>query len=343
MDSHSVFLKKHKRTLEFNAYQEATEISPGLLVFSSAAFCREFFQTSENECTVGEPESINEREFPTLRSSVSDTGVVALVKLCSSRSGRICLDFDMQKIVNENRGPLSVFVEAGARVSLCCCGLNLSLISKVNCFVGVGAKLIFSNRCFSESVVSSGIEYQFHLQESAILDSKLWIGGYSSVCVVMDGEYAKAKVLIPYVVGSSERIELSTRQLHRAQKSESEISVRGCSGSHSLVFCHGEIVVEESAIGSKAKQEHKNLVVGGGCEISSTPSLDVRTDDAECSHGCAISDLQAAELFYARSRGIGNSVAQKFIVEGFLCSNDIDVCLNSEFRFGELVSKVIGD
>ena len=48
------------------------------------------------------------------------------------------------------------------------------------------------------------------------------------------------------------------------------------------------------------------------------PGLQIEADDVACTHAAAIAQVDPEQLFYLKSRGLGNDVARSLIVEGFL-------------------------
>ena len=47
------------------------------------------------------------------------------------------------------------------------------------------------------------------------------------------------------------------------------------------------------------------------------PTLEIRADDVECSHGAAVADLDENSMFYLSSRGIDRREARKLLLRGF--------------------------
>ena len=52
--------------------------------------------------------------------------------------------------------------------------------------------------------------------------------------------------------------------------------------------------------------------------MNSTPALEILADDVKCKHGSTTGQLDAAALFYLRSRGIGEAEARALLTRAFV-------------------------
>lgn len=50
----------------------------------------------------------------------------------------------------------------------------------------------------------------------------------------------------------------------------------------------------------------------------SRPQLEIYNDDVKCSHGCAIGQLDAMQLFYMRTRGLSEAEAKLLLRQAFM-------------------------
>ena len=66
-----------------------------------------------------------------------------------------------------------------------------------------------------------------------------------------------------------------------------------------------------------AGQLSRNLLLAPKATVNVKPNLQIIADDVKCTHGCAVSDLSANELFYFQSRGIDAATARKSLVISF--------------------------
>ena len=66
-----------------------------------------------------------------------------------------------------------------------------------------------------------------------------------------------------------------------------------------------------------AVQTNKNLLLSREALVNSTPALEILADDVKCKHGSTTGQLDAAALFYLRSRGIGEAEARALLTWAF--------------------------
>ncbi|WP_226051552.1 Fe-S cluster assembly protein SufD [Dickeya chrysanthemi] len=97
-----------------------------------------------------------------------------------------------------------------------------------------------------------------------------------------------------------------SRQLHKAIVRD---RARG-------VF-NGLIKVAPGALKTDGKMTNNNLLLGRLAEVDTKPQLEIYADDVKCSHGATVGRIDEDQLFYLRSRGIGEQAAQQMIIFAF--------------------------
>lgn len=80
---------------------------------------------------------------------------------------------------------------------------------------------------------------------------------------------------------------------------------------------NGGVRVAAGAQKTDAQQVNRNLLLSKDAEADSKPQLEIFADDVKCSHGSATGGLDAAQLFYLRSRGLGEAQARAMLVEAY--------------------------
>ncbi len=80
---------------------------------------------------------------------------------------------------------------------------------------------------------------------------------------------------------------------------------------------HGTIIVRPDAQKTDAMQTNRNLLLSKESLVNSEPALEIFADDVKCRHGSTIGQLDAAAMFYLRSRGIGEDEARNLLVYAF--------------------------
>jgi Fe-S cluster assembly protein SufD len=58
-------------------------------------------------------------------------------------------------------------------------------------------------------------------------------------------------------------------------------------------------------------------LLSAGAEVDVKPDLEIYADDVQCSHGATVGQLDAAALFYLRSRGLSEQAARSALTRAF--------------------------
>ena len=74
-----------------------------------------------------------------------------------------------------------------------------------------------------------------------------------------------------------------------------------------------------------AHLHNANLLLSRNAEVDTKPQLEIYADDVKCSHGTTVGQLDPAQLFYLRSRGIAATEARRLLCLGF-AGEIIDRC-----------------
>ncbi|ATA23654.1 FeS cluster assembly protein SufD [Brenneria goodwinii] len=80
---------------------------------------------------------------------------------------------------------------------------------------------------------------------------------------------------------------------------------------------NGMIKVSPDALKTDGQMTNNNLLLGRLAEVDTKPQLEIYADDVKCSHGATIGRIDEEQLFYLRSRGIGQHDAQQMIIFAF--------------------------
>jgi Fe-S cluster assembly protein SufD len=132
------------------------------------------------------------------------------------------------------------------------------------------------------------------------------------------GPGAHAKVTGAYATEGRQHLDFDTLQTHAAPNCVSDLAFRGILQGRSSAVWRGMIKVEEGAQQTDAFQESRNLLLGKKAHADAIPGLEILADDVRCTHAAAIAQIDPEQLFYLRTRGLGEAAARRLVVEGFL-------------------------
>jgi len=132
------------------------------------------------------------------------------------------------------------------------------------------------------------------------------------------GPGASARVTGAYASHARQHLDFDTTQEHVAPHTTSDLAFRGVLGDRSTAVWRGMIRVDPGAQQTDAFQESRNLLLSKRAHADAIPGLEIEANDVRCTHAAAIAQIDAEQLFYLRSRGLGRGVAQRLVIDGFM-------------------------
>jgi Fe-S cluster assembly protein SufD len=80
---------------------------------------------------------------------------------------------------------------------------------------------------------------------------------------------------------------------------------------------NGKIFVRKDAQKTDARQTNKTLLLSDNAIVDTKPQLEIFADDVKCTHGATVGQLDDEQIFYLRSRGIGDVEARDILTFAF--------------------------
>ncbi len=80
---------------------------------------------------------------------------------------------------------------------------------------------------------------------------------------------------------------------------------------------NGKVDVPKLAQETNASQLNRNLLLSPKARINTKPELQITADNVKCAHGATVSQLEADEIFYLRSRGLNEYDARHLLLDAF--------------------------
>lgn len=135
--------------------------------------------------------------------------------------------------------------------------------------------------------------------------------------VALEARGARCRLLGLFVADGTRHVDHHTCIDHVAGDTHSEELYRGIVDDRARGVFNGRVVVRENAQQISARQASNNLLLSRRAEIDTKPELEIYADDVTCAHGATVGELDAAALFYLRSRGIPESDARALLTYAF--------------------------
>jgi len=132
------------------------------------------------------------------------------------------------------------------------------------------------------------------------------------------GRGSSAKVTGAYAGLGTQHLDYDTTQEHAAPDTVSDLAFRGVLGGSSTAVWRGMIRVDREAQRTDAFQESRNLLLSDHAHADAIPGLEIEADDVRCTHAAAVAQVDPEQLYYLRSRGLGEPEAKRLVIDGFL-------------------------
>ncbi|EFH09515.1 Fe-S cluster assembly protein SufD [Pseudoroseomonas cervicalis] len=140
----------------------------------------------------------------------------------------------------------------------------------------------------------------------------------SEAHVVLAGPKAAAHLNGAQLLADGQHGDCTTFLDHAAPDCPSRQTVKTVLSGKSRGVFQGKIHVHQVAQRTDGYQMNQALLLSDQAEIDSKPQLEIYADDVKCSHGATVGELDEAQLFYLRARGIPEETARAMLIEAFL-------------------------
>ncbi|VVB58403.1 Uncharacterised protein [Candidatus Anstonella stagnisolia] len=114
-----------------------------------------------------------------------------------------------------------------------------------------------------------------------------------------------------------ERMVVRTGTRHAAIATFGDILTKSALAHESVLDYKGGVRIERNAVKSESDLNSRNIMLSDRCHVDAIPYLEIETNDVKASHGTSVGQLDEDEVFYLKSRGIGDKEAQKLVAMGF--------------------------
>ena len=139
----------------------------------------------------------------------------------------------------------------------------------------------------------------------------------NNVSAVFDGEHAECTLNGLSVAAGTQHVDNHTTIDHaRPRCASHELYKAVLDGASRGVF-NGKIFVRKDAQKTDARQTNKTLLLSDDATIDTKPQLEIFADDVKCTHGATVGQLDEEQVFYLRSRGIGDTEARDLLTFAF--------------------------
>ena len=135
---------------------------------------------------------------------------------------------------------------------------------------------------------------------------------------MLDASHTETNMYGLYCLSGKQHVDNFTTVDHRQPHAYSNELYKGIVMEEATGIFNGRIYVRPGAQKTNAFQENNNLVLSDVATLHTKPQLEIWADDVKCSHGCTTGQLDAAQLFYLRARGIPQDTAHALLRQAFV-------------------------
>ncbi len=142
---------------------------------------------------------------------------------------------------------------------------------------------------------------------------------------------SKATLNAAYLAGSGSHADITTHVRHGAPSCVTRQLTKGAVLDGGRGVFQGKFhVPRTSGQQTDATMQHNALLLEEGAEVFAKPELEILADDVQCAHGNTSGQLDAAQLFYMRQRGIPLPQARALLTEAFIAQALEDAGVHEE-------------
>jgi Fe-S cluster assembly protein SufD len=148
----------------------------------------------------------------------------------------------------------------------------------------------------------------------AELGASLSIGDVRAAAIEAGARATIAGLFFP---ARGQHVDVQSEADHPAGATQSETLFKSAATGGGQARFIGNIRIHPAAHGVDATLRDDALLLSEDAHIDSIPALEIGANDVRAYHGATIGAIDQEELFYAMSRGLDRSVAERMIALGF--------------------------
>lgn len=156
---------------------------------------------------------------------------------------------------------------------------------------------------------NSSVDSHFYSLGSAITRNNVFAD--------LNDENANVQLHGLYLTSNQQHVDNHTLINHLKPNCTSVEVYKGILDDKSTGVFDGKIIVHPDAQKTNANQSNKNLLLSNEAHADAKPQLEIYADDVKCFHGATVGQLDGTQLFYLKSRGIGDEFAKAILTHAF--------------------------
>lgn len=151
-----------------------------------------------------------------------------------------------------------------------------------------------------------------------------WVSGsfgshisYLYPSTILKGDGSSCEFTGITFAGKGQNLDTGAKMVHIGKNTSTVINTKSISKSGGTCTYRSSIVVNKSALHSKASVDCSSLMLDAESRSDTVPAMNIMTDDCDVGHEAKIGRISNKAVFYLMSRGISEEDARAMIVSGF--------------------------
>jgi len=146
---------------------------------------------------------------------------------------------------------------------------------------------------------------------------------------ILRGEASQGEFYSIAIANNRQQADTGTKMIHLGANTRSRIVSKGISAGHAQNTYRGLVSMHPKAKNSRNYTQCDSLLIGDQCGAHTVPYIEVKNASSRVEHEATTSKVDDDQLFYCRSRGIGEEEAVALVINGFC--KDVLQALPMEF------------
>ncbi|MFN3606044.1 MAG: Fe-S cluster assembly protein SufB [Cypionkella sp.] len=134
---------------------------------------------------------------------------------------------------------------------------------------------------------------------------------------ILRGHESQGEFYSIAIANNAQQADTGTKMIHLGKNTKSRIVSKGISAGRAQNTYRGQVSIHPKATGARNYTQCDSLLIGDQCGAHTVPYIEVKNNSSRVEHEATTSKVDDDQLFYCRSRGMGEEEAVALVVNGF--------------------------
>lgn len=134
---------------------------------------------------------------------------------------------------------------------------------------------------------------------------------------ILRGDDSQGEFYSVAIANNAQQADTGTKMIHLGKRTKSRIVSKGISAGRAQNTYRGLVSIHPKAKESRNYTQCDSLLIGAKCGAHTVPYIEIKNHSSRVEHEATTSKVDDDQLFYCRSRGMGEEEAVALVVNGF--------------------------